>query len=95
VEGPGPVCGRCRERITRSSFSAWSTIFAAPEHAAPLDGLPDWVKTIAVANENHRFLVAEQLLEIGLQADILLEPAARNTAPAVAAAALHALGEAL
>jgi mannose-1-phosphate guanylyltransferase/mannose-6-phosphate isomerase len=39
------------------------------------------------------FLVAEQLLEIGLQADLLLEPAARNTAPAVAAAALHALGE--
>jgi mannose-1-phosphate guanylyltransferase len=47
-----------------------------------------------VANENHRFLVAEQLHEIGLQADLLLEPAARNTAPAVAAAALHALGDA-
>jgi mannose-1-phosphate guanylyltransferase len=30
-------------------------------------------------------------LEIGQQADILLEPAARNTAPAVAAAALHAI----
>jgi mannose-1-phosphate guanylyltransferase len=39
------------------------------------------------------FLVAEQLLEIGLKADILLEPAARNTAPAVAAAALQALCE--
>ena len=59
-----------------------------------LDGLAGLGKTIAVANENHRFLVAEQLLEIGLQADILLEPAARNTAPAVAAAALQALCEA-
>jgi len=59
-----------------------------------LDGLPGLAGIIAVANENHRFLVAEQLLEIGLRADILLEPAARNTAPAVAAAALHALGKA-
>ncbi|MBL8394287.1 MAG: mannose-1-phosphate guanylyltransferase/mannose-6-phosphate isomerase [Candidatus Accumulibacter sp.] len=59
-----------------------------------LDGLPGLGRTIAVANEHHRFLVAEQLLEIGLQADILLEPAARNTAPAVAAAALQALGQA-
>ncbi|TXH27760.1 MAG: mannose-1-phosphate guanylyltransferase/mannose-6-phosphate isomerase [Elusimicrobia bacterium] len=56
-----------------------------------LDGLPGLGTIIAVANENHRFLVAEQLLDIGLRADILLEPAARNTAPAVAAAALHAL----
>ncbi|MBN8448994.1 MULTISPECIES: mannose-1-phosphate guanylyltransferase/mannose-6-phosphate isomerase [Candidatus Accumulibacter] len=58
-----------------------------------LDGLVGLGKTIAVANENHRFLVAEQFLEIGLQADILLEPAARNTAPAVAAAALQAIGD--
>lgn len=59
-----------------------------------LDGLAGLGKTIAVANENHRFLVAEQFLEVGLHPDILLEPAARNTAPAVAAAALHALREA-
>ncbi|MBE2259530.1 MAG: mannose-1-phosphate guanylyltransferase/mannose-6-phosphate isomerase [Rhodobacteraceae bacterium] len=57
-----------------------------------LDGVAGLGTTIAVANENHRFLVAEQFLEIGLKADILLEPAARNTAPAVAAAAVHALG---
>ncbi|QKS27843.1 MAG: mannose-1-phosphate guanylyltransferase/mannose-6-phosphate isomerase [Candidatus Accumulibacter similis] len=58
---------------------------------AGLDGLG---KAIAVANEHHRFLVAEQLFEIGLKADILLEPAARNTAPAVAAAAIRALADA-
>ncbi|SBT07173.1 mannose-1-phosphate guanyltransferase [Candidatus Accumulibacter aalborgensis] len=58
-----------------------------------LNGLPGLGTTIAVANENHRFLVAEQLLEIRTKADILLEPVARNTAPAVAAAALQALDE--
>jgi len=41
-----------------------------------------------ICNEEHRFLVAEQLREIGIQPrDIVLEPVARNTAPAVAAAA--------
>src|SRR5664279_5414649 len=57
-----------------------------------LEGVPGLGTTIAVANENHRFLLAEQFREMGLNAEILLEPAARNTAPAVAAAALYALG---
>ncbi len=47
---------------------------------------------IVVANEEHRFLVAEQLRQIGAPTPaILLEPVGRNTAPAIAAAALHAL----
>jgi mannose-1-phosphate guanylyltransferase len=50
---------------------------------------------IVVCNAAHRFLVAEQLLELGTPAQsIVLEPGARNTAPAVAAAALLALREA-
>jgi len=52
-----------------------------------LEGLPNVGRSIAVTNEHHRFLLAEQLQEINIEADILLEPAARNTAPAVAAAA--------
>ncbi|MDP2811754.1 MAG: mannose-1-phosphate guanylyltransferase/mannose-6-phosphate isomerase [Rhodocyclaceae bacterium] len=62
-----------------------------------LEGLPGLGRAIAVANEHHRFLLAEQLQDIGLEADILLEPAARNTAPAVAAAAHWSLrsGEAV
>jgi mannose-1-phosphate guanylyltransferase/mannose-6-phosphate isomerase len=48
-------------------------------------------RLIAVANEDHRFMLAEQLREIGVAADILLEPVARNTAPAIAAAAQWAL----
>ena len=47
---------------------------------------------IVVANEEHRFLAAEQLRLVGVEnAAIVLEPAGRNTAPAIAAAALQAL----
>src|SRR5688572_11885218 len=48
---------------------------------------------IVVCNEAHRFLVAEQMREMGLPpAAILLEPVGRNTAPAIALAAHSALG---
>lgn len=57
-----------------------------------LQGFPGVVAPVVVCNEAHRFLVAEQLREIGIDsADIILEPAGRNTAPAVALAALCAL----
>ena len=47
---------------------------------------------IVVANEDHRFLVAEQLRQVGApKPDILLEPMGRNTAPAIALAALQAM----
>ncbi len=47
---------------------------------------------IVVANESHRFLVAEQLQELGLKAGaLLLEPVGRNTAPAIAVAAYQAM----
>ncbi|MFI4974243.1 MAG: mannose-1-phosphate guanylyltransferase/mannose-6-phosphate isomerase [Caulobacterales bacterium] len=49
---------------------------------------------IIIANVSHRFLVAEQMLEAGLQAGrIVLEPQGRNTAPAIAVAALIAARE--
>lgn len=49
---------------------------------------------IVVANEEHRFLVAEQLRQIGAPTPaILLEPMGRNTAPAIAAAALQAMAD--
>jgi mannose-1-phosphate guanylyltransferase/mannose-6-phosphate isomerase len=47
---------------------------------------------MVVCNDEHRFIVAEQLREAGLPtAEIVLEPCGRNTAPAVAVAALQAL----
>ena len=46
---------------------------------------------IVVCNQEHRFLAAEQMRQAGIVgARILLEPAARNSAPAIAAAALLA-----
>ncbi|MDX2367870.1 MAG: mannose-1-phosphate guanylyltransferase/mannose-6-phosphate isomerase [Colwellia sp.] len=52
------------------------------EHQAP----------VFICNEDHRFLVAEQVKQVNCdQATILLEPQGRNTAPAVALAAINAL----
>lgn len=49
---------------------------------------------IIVTNEEHRFLVAEQTLQMGVKPEaIMLEPVARNTAPAIAVAALKALAD--
>ena len=57
-----------------------------------LQGLSDIAAPLAICNQEHRFLVAEQLHSINsAPAGILLEPVARNTAPAVALAALSAL----
>ena len=48
---------------------------------------------VVITNEDFRFLVAEQARELGVKlSGILLEPVARNTAPAVAAAAAFAAG---
>ncbi len=47
-------------------------------------------RPIVVCIEAHRFMVAEQLRAIGVKADIIIEPVGRDTAPAVAAAALQA-----
>ncbi len=45
-------------------------------------------RPIVVCNEAHRFLVRDQLAEIGVTSRIVLEPAGRNTAAAVAVAAI-------
>lgn len=43
---------------------------------------------ILICNEKHRFIAAEQMREIGINATIILEPEGKNTAPAIALAAL-------
>ncbi|MCW8092170.1 mannose-1-phosphate guanylyltransferase/mannose-6-phosphate isomerase [Alteromonas sp. ASW11-130] len=49
-------------------------------------------KPIVICNDSHRFLVAEQLRKQNIEhGGILLEPMGRNTAPAIALAALHAI----
>jgi len=60
------------------------------------EGLPGLLPPAIVCNENHRFLVAEQVRALGVSgAKVILEPCARNTAPAIALAALAADPEAL
>lgn len=62
------------------------------ETLSRLDGVSDCQQPLVICNEEHRFIVAEQLRQQGVQgAGILLEPIGRNTAPAIAAAALHAM----
>jgi len=57
-----------------------------------LSGLDNLADSIIVCNADHRFLVAEQCQQIDIQDPaILLEPVGRNTAPAIAAAALQSL----
>jgi len=47
---------------------------------------------MVVCNEEHRFLVAEQIRQSGQTVnDLILEPTGRNTAPALTAAALRAM----
>nr|WP_320193539.1 mannose-1-phosphate guanylyltransferase/mannose-6-phosphate isomerase [uncultured Desulfobacter sp.] len=54
-----------------------------------LSGLNDLGAPVVICNENHRFMTAEQIRRIDINDfKIILEPAARNTAPAIALAAL-------
>jgi mannose-1-phosphate guanylyltransferase len=56
----------------------------------------DWLEissSITICNEEHRFLVAEQLREVDKLGSIILEPVGKNTAPAIALAAFHSIKE--
>ncbi len=52
-------------------------------------------KPLVITHRDYRFLVREQLAEIGVDADIVLEPLRRDSAPAIAAASMIAAGERL
>ena len=57
-----------------------------------LQGLAGLQSPLVICNEDHRFMVAEQLRELSTQKPtIVLEPQGRNTAPAIAVAALQAM----
>ncbi len=56
---------------------------------ARLKGLADLAPPVVICNESHRFMIAEQMREVGIRPQaIILEPVGRNTAPAIATAAL-------
>ncbi len=67
------------------------TLFQAA--AQRLSG-PDYAAPVVVTNSDFRFIVADALSAIACPAQaILIEPAARNTAPAILAAALHLVAQ--
>src|SRR4051794_7266913 len=47
-------------------------------------------RPIVITNTAYRFMVLEQMAQIGLEADILLEPARRDSGPAITAGAVYA-----
>jgi len=64
------------------------------ETAQRVIGDPGFAAPLIIANEEHRFIIAEQLREIGAVPDALvLEPVGRNTAPAASIAALRLAAE--
>ena len=79
-----------RERFPKQFLALAGQQSMLQSTVARLQGL-SVAPPLVICNEDHRFLVAEQLRQLGaLGRNVLLEPAGRNTAPAVALAALHA-----
>jgi len=72
-----------------TSLASSGTLFQST--LTRLDGVAELGAPMVVCHEEHRFLTAQQLAELGVTGGrILLEPVGRNTAPAVAVAALQA-----
>ena len=93
---PVILCGGSGTRLWPASRSMYpkqllpltGTRTLLQQTASRLDGMPHVAgDCLVVCNEAHRFLVAQQLQEIGVPARIVLEPEGRNTAPAVGLAA--------
>ncbi|HEX3848016.1 MAG TPA: mannose-1-phosphate guanylyltransferase/mannose-6-phosphate isomerase [Steroidobacteraceae bacterium] len=81
-----------REMYPKQLLALTSKQTMLQDTALRLAGIAGAKPPIVVCNEAHRFTVAEQLRALGQEAaGILLEPAGRNTAPAVALAALRAM----
>lgn len=82
---------RSRQLYPKQFLTLTSDVTLVQETVNRLKGL-EIAAPMVVCNREHRFIVAGQLHEIGAQPSaILLEPHGRNTAPAVALAALEAL----
>src|ERR1700716_4564136 len=92
------MCGGAGTRLWPASREV------RPKHFLPLFGVRStfqdtilrvsdatlFERPIVITNTAYRFMVLEQLTEIGLEADVLLEPMRRDSGPAIAAAAAFA-----
>jgi mannose-1-phosphate guanylyltransferase len=82
-----------RKAFPKQFIALTSSLTMLQETAARLNGLSS-AATMVICNEEHRFLVAEQMRQQNLHPAILLEPVGRNTAPAIALAAIKAVADA-
>ncbi len=81
-----------REVLPKQFLSLTGDVTLFESTVERVQGIPDCDDPLVICNEEHRFLVAEQLRKRDYKASgIILEPVGRNTAPAVACAALYAL----
>jgi mannose-1-phosphate guanylyltransferase/mannose-6-phosphate isomerase len=79
-----------REYYPKPLLSMFGERTLLQDTATRLDSIEGVCDPVFVCNEEHRFLVAEQVLELGKKSEIiLLEPEGRNTAPALTVTALH------
>lgn len=77
-----------REALPKQLLPLVSDKTMLQETVLRLSNIPEIAPPLLVCNNEHRFLAAEQLMQIGVKPlALMLEPLARNTAPAIAAAA--------
>ncbi|KPQ21408.1 mannose-1-phosphate guanylyltransferase/mannose-6-phosphate isomerase [Halomonas sp. HL-93] len=78
-----------REQMPKQFLRLTSPQSLLQQTLARLDGI-NALPAMVIGHHRHRFLMAEQLREIDAAARLILEPEGRNTAPAIACAALLA-----
>ena len=83
-----PVEGQLSQAVLALSGEGDATLLQ--QTLQRLTGLSGLESPLLICNEDHRFIVAEQMRQIAELSAILLEPIGRNTAPAVTVAALQA-----
>lgn len=82
-----PLSRDARPKQFLSVTDGESLLQSALDRAGRVAGAGD---PLVVGREAHRFMIAEHMRQAGVRGGVILEPAARNTAPAAAAAALEA-----
>ena len=82
-----------RTAFPKQFIALTSSLTMLQETAARLNSLSN-AAPMVICNEEHRFLVAEQMRQQNLHPSILLEPVGRNIAPAIALAAIKAVADA-
>ena len=77
-----------------AKFVSDKTLFQEAALRLVSSSIVNFLSHITITNSDFRFIVGEQLQEVGIDpGTILIEPSAKNTAPAVLAASIHALKE--